>query len=99
MMSESAGAQPTMPPPVTIRPWPRLLSEPEAAAYLGIGATWFRQGWQADPPRYPRPIRDGRRLLWDIRALDAHVDALAGLAPPSPAGPAAPGGKPRKWGA
>jgi hypothetical protein len=70
--------------PVILRPWPRLLDAPLAAEYLGISASKFAAGVKAEPPRYPPPIRDGGNVLWDIRALDAHVDALAGLAPPSP---------------
>jgi predicted DNA-binding transcriptional regulator AlpA len=81
--------------PVIIRPWPRLLDEREAAAYLGISASKFRDGWRATPARYPEPIRDGGNVLWDTKALDAHVDALAGFCAPSPRN----SGRPKKWGA
>ena len=82
-------------PPIVVRPWPRLLDEQEAAAYLGISPSKFRSGWSASPPRYPLPIRDGGNVLWDIKALDAHVDRLTGIAAASPL----PSGKVRKWGA
>jgi len=47
----------------------RALSEPEAALYVGIGATKFRH-LVADG-RMPKPrVLDGRKL-WDVEALDA----------------------------
>lgn len=58
-------------------PTPRLLSEDQAAAYLGISKTGFRQRWQK--AELPQPHRIGQRLLWDRRLLDRYVDALSGL--------------------
>ena len=47
----------------------RGLSEPEAALYVGIGSTKFRELVQDG--RMPKPrILDGRKL-WDVEALDA----------------------------
>ena len=52
-----------------VRPWPRLLSEADAADYLSIGATMFRGlGIKAR--------RVGRRVLYDIRDLDRWVDRM-----------------------
>jgi hypothetical protein len=71
--------------------WPRLLSLPLAAAYVGISEGLFRRGVEARV--WPRPIRFRRRKLWDRRMLDAKVDALSNLitAPePSPEPPRQP---------
>ncbi|KQW79757.1 helix-turn-helix domain-containing protein [Brevundimonas sp. Root1279] len=52
---------------------PRLLSEDQAAEYLGIPkAEIVRQGIGRVP--------FGRYVRYDRRALDAHLDALSGLA-------------------
>ncbi len=51
--------------------WPRLMSEPDAAAYLSISPTTLRQ-------RGPKPKPLGSRRLWDRRDLDRWVDALDG---------------------
>lgn len=67
--------------PANLPNWPRLLSEDEAAAYLGVGKTRFREKWQARV--WPQPIREGRRVLWDRKALDSFVDVLAGTGAPS----------------
>lgn len=53
----------------TVRPWPRLLSEGDAADYLSIGSTTLRGlGLKT------RSI--GRRVLYDIRDLDRWVDRM-----------------------
>ncbi len=57
--------------------WPRRLSAELAAAYLGISVSSFRQGVATG--RYPQPIRDGRRVLWDRKRLDEIVDLQSGL--------------------
>lgn len=58
----------------------RGLSEPEAALYVGIGSTKFRD-LVADG-RMPKPrILDGRRL-WDVDALDAAFRDLPSEAAP-----------------
>lgn len=51
--------------------WPRLMAEPLAAAYLGIGASTLRE-------RGPRPKKLGARTLYDRRDLDRWADALSG---------------------
>lgn len=56
---------------------PRLLSRGEAAAYLGVSPDHF-----ADVVPVPS-IKVGRRILWDIRALDAWVDGQTGMGKPS----------------
>lgn len=56
--------------------WPRRLSVDLAAAYLGISASKFLADVGAD--RYPPPIKDGARILWDRMALDEAVDSQAG---------------------
>jgi hypothetical protein len=56
---------------------PRLVDEATAAAYLDIGKTGFRCRWQTR--ELPQPHRIGQRLLWDVKLLDAYVDALSGL--------------------
>lgn len=81
-------------PPIIVRPWPRRLDEREAAAYLGISLSKFRVGWQAKVPRYPQPTRDGGNVLWDIKVLDAHVDAESGFTATLPQLE----GRPRRWG-
>ena len=54
---------------------PRCLGRVKAAQYVGIGETLFdrgvREGWM------PQPKQAGGRRIWDIRALDRAVDALA----------------------
>lgn len=54
--------------------WPRRLSLALAAAYLGISPSKLSEG---AGKAYPAPIRDGRNVLWDRRALDAYVDGAA----------------------
>lgn len=61
----------TAPARITLPDWPRLLSAPLAAAYLGIGETTLRD--------LKLPQRNiGKRVLYDRRDLDRHADALAG---------------------
>lgn len=68
-------------------PAPRLLTAPEAAAYLRLPLRTFerlRLGM----------VRLGAAVRYDRLALDAHLDALSGLAPqsrpqPAPAPPPA----------
>ena len=54
--------------------WPRLLSEEQAAAYVGVSASSFRERI-GDP--WPAAIRIGRRRLYDRLALDSAVDGLS----------------------
>jgi hypothetical protein len=56
--------------------WPRLLNADLAAAYVGVSKTTFLGDVGK---RWPLPISQGRRRVWDIRQLDEHVDQLAGV--------------------
>lgn len=56
--------------------WPRRLSAELAAAYLGISKTTLLTG--VGSRRYPEPMRDGKRVLWDRETLDEWVDAASG---------------------
>lgn len=51
--------------------WPRLMSEPTAAAYLSIGVTNLRENG-------PTPKRHGKRRLYDRHDLDRWADRLDG---------------------
>jgi hypothetical protein len=51
--------------------WPRLMSEPMAAAYVGLGATTLRL-------KGPAPKEIGRRRLYDRHDLDRWADRLGG---------------------
>ena len=55
-------------------PSPRLLAKPEAAAYAGIGTTFFDR--LVAEGIMPEPLRLSTRALWDIRALNAAIDDL-----------------------
>ena len=63
-------------PNVQLPNWPRRLSAELAAAYLGISKTTLLMG--VNRHRYPEPMRDGKRVLWDREALDEWVDAASG---------------------
>ena len=54
--------------------WPRGLSRVEAAAYVGIGVTFFDE--KVEQGILPAPIALGKRRLWDRRELDAAFDIL-----------------------
>ena len=53
---------------------PRGLSEDHAAAYIGLCDKTFRD--MVADGRMPKPIRVGRRVLWDRHAVDRAFDAL-----------------------
>jgi len=53
---------------------PRLLSRDAAAAYLGISAEHFTAHIVASVA----PVEIGRRILWDVRALDRWLDERSG---------------------
>lgn len=57
---------------------PRLLKIEDAARYLGIAAKTLRNrlGPRAQHPFPVKPKRIGRRVLFDIKDLDAFVNAL-----------------------
>jgi len=52
----------------------RGLSEPEAALYVGLSASKFRE--LVGSGIMPRPRLIGRRRVWDIEDLDAAFKAL-----------------------
>jgi hypothetical protein len=57
---------------------PRLLKIDDAARYLGIAPKTIRNrlGPRASNPFPVKPKRIGKRVLFDVRALDAFVDGL-----------------------
>ena len=56
--------------------WPRLLGADLASLYLGISrSTFLREVGN----RWPKPIRLGRRTVWDKIALDQATDELSGV--------------------
>lgn len=52
--------------------WPRLLGPEQAAAYLGVSAGTFSTHVTV------KPVRMGRRVLYDRLELDRFVDTLTG---------------------
>jgi hypothetical protein len=57
--------------------WPARMGEEMAAAYLGISASTLRAG--SANGRYPRPVRDGKRVLYARCQLDRFVHAQFGV--------------------
>jgi signal recognition particle subunit SEC65 len=57
---------------------PRLLNIEDTARYLGIAPKTLRNrlGPRAKHPFPVKPKRVGKRVLFDIKALDAFVDSL-----------------------
>jgi integrase/predicted DNA-binding transcriptional regulator AlpA len=54
---------------------PRLIAREAAAAYVSVSPNTFDQ--MVLDGRMPKPkILGGRRIAWDVRALDQAVDAL-----------------------
>jgi predicted DNA-binding transcriptional regulator AlpA len=58
---------------------PRLLSRKEAALYVGLSPGAFDAEVAAGTFPTAFQLKRTRRLLWDIRALDATMDKAAGL--------------------
>jgi hypothetical protein len=56
----------------------RLLNVDETARYLGIAPKTLRNrlGPRAEHPFPVKPKRIGKRVLFDVKALDAFVDSL-----------------------
>jgi predicted DNA-binding transcriptional regulator AlpA len=52
----------------------RGLSRVEAAAYVGLGVTFFDE--KVEEGVLPKPLKIGRRKLWDKYDLDAAFDKL-----------------------
>lgn len=57
-------------------PFRRMLSRVEAAAYVGVSPSTFDR--MISDRLMPGPKRIYGRVLWDVRALDAAVDAIPG---------------------
>jgi predicted DNA-binding transcriptional regulator AlpA len=57
----------------------RLLARCEAAAYVGLSPTAFDAEVNAGTFPAPFPLKQTRRNLWDVKALDATLDRAAGL--------------------
>jgi len=55
----------------TLPDWPRLMSEPQAAAYVSLSVNTLRANG-------PSPRRVGRRVLYDRIDLDRWADRLGG---------------------
>ena len=68
---------------------PRAVALSEAAAYVGLCPEMFRREVAAGRLPPPLPI-GGRRRLWDVRRLDAALDALSGLGADARSARAAP---------
>lgn len=64
--------------------WPRLLSEPEAAAYVGLSVNTFRGNVGKI---FPAPVYIGHRKLYDRLALDEAVDTLSAQSAQRKGGP------------
>jgi hypothetical protein len=64
------------PAPADLPGWPRRLSLKLAAAYVGVGPAKFLLDVKDE--KYPKPEKDGRLKLWDLRALDAVLDSRNG---------------------
>jgi hypothetical protein len=63
---------------VSLPHWPARMGEEMAAAYLGISASTLRAGSAVG--RYPKPVRDGKRVLYAKVQLDRFVMAQFGIA-------------------
>jgi predicted DNA-binding transcriptional regulator AlpA len=56
--------------------WPRQLSRPQAAAYLGLSPATLDQAIRNGT--YPPGVKVGGRTFWDRKGLDAAVDKIHG---------------------
>lgn len=54
---------------VRLPDWPRLMTEKFAAAYFGVSTVTFRA-------LDIKPLRFGRRVVWDRQDLDRYADRL-----------------------
>lgn len=61
---------------------PRMMRRPQAAAYVGVGATKF-DAWVAQG-LMPRPVRRDACVLWDRLALDLACDRMSDAARAAP---------------
>lgn len=60
--------------PGTIAYPPRGMSREEAARYIGVGTTTFDR--LVAERRMPKPLRVGKRVIWDRLKLDAAFTEL-----------------------
>lgn len=58
--------------------WPARMGEDMAALYLGVSETTLRAGVASG--RYPRPVKEGKRLFWARLQLDRYIAAQFGFA-------------------
>jgi hypothetical protein len=73
-------ALPILPRPGMPLPMRRFLDISEAAEYVGVGVDTFRK--EVEAGMWPPPVRrgrTGRAVTWDVRALDAAADRMAGI--------------------
>jgi predicted DNA-binding transcriptional regulator AlpA len=56
----------------------RCLSKSQAAAYIGVSVNTFSRMVQNNEA--PKPIQiSQRRLVWDVKQLDALIDSFSGF--------------------
>lgn len=68
-------------PPHQLPGWPRLLSQPLAAAYLCFSEGLFVIG--VNSGLWPQPLTFRSRKVWDRAQLDQRVDVISNGAPAS----------------
>lgn len=60
--------------------WPLMLSDEQAAVYVGLSRETFRKA--VEDGHYPKPVRQfGRRVLWYRPGLERAAAELAGESP------------------
>lgn len=57
--------------------WPRGLSRRQAAAYISVSASFFDT--LVAGGMFPKPIKMGKRSVWDRADLDRYFDNFAGV--------------------
>lgn len=57
--------------------WPRALNRRHAAAYISVSASFFDTLVAAGV--FPKPVKMGKRSLWDRDDLDRYFDKIAGV--------------------
>ena len=61
--------------------WPRGLSRVQAAAYVGLGTTFFDE--LVGEGKFPKPVKFGKRSVWDRIDLDDAFDTFKDSVAPS----------------
>ena len=79
MIERAGGTRQVAPKPLVPR---RGYSRTEAAQYVGISETMFDSMVKSGD--MPKPMRIGKRTIWDVQALDAAFDALAAVGNENP---------------